>query len=82
MDTLVLLQMFLEYALLFLEIKRKQKKENKTNNFQQAKVQPQGVAYLSLEFFCQFQSGVTYKKSVYSISEMLENTLLVNFSNY
>ena len=43
-DTLVFLQIFLEYALFFWEIKRKQKKEKKTNNFQQAKVQPQGVA--------------------------------------
>ena len=77
-----MLQIFLEYALLFSEIKRKQKKEKESNNFQEAKAQSEGVAYLSLEFFCQFQSGVTYKKSVYSISEMLENTLLVNFSNY
>ena len=63
MDTLVLLQIFLEYALLFLEIKRKQKKEKESNNFQEAKVQPEGVAYLSLEFFCEFRSGVTYKKA-------------------
>ena len=58
-----MLQIFLEYALLFLEIKRKQKKEKESNNFQEAKVQPEGVAYLSLEFFCEFQSGVTYKKA-------------------
>ena len=56
------MQIFLEYALLFLEIKRKQKKEKKTNNFQEAKVQRQGVAYFLLDFFCQFQSGVTNKK--------------------
>ena len=43
-DTLAFLQFFLEYALLFLEIKRKKKKEQKANNFLEANVQPQGVA--------------------------------------
>ena len=82
------MQIFLEYALLFLdallflEIKIKQKKEKKADNFLEGKVQPQGVTQLLLHFFCQFQSDVAYKKSVYSISKMLENTLLVNFSNY
>ena len=42
-DILVFLQILLEYALLFLEIKRKQKKEKK-KKIQEAKVQPQGVA--------------------------------------
>ena len=43
-ERLVFLQFVVEYALLFLEIKRKQKKEKKPNNFLEAKVQPQGVA--------------------------------------
>ena len=36
-------------------------------------------------FFCQFQSGVAYKKSVPSIFENLENTsnhLLINYSSH
>ena len=33
------------------------------NNFQIAKVQPQGVAFAY--FFCQFQPGVAYKSVAY-----------------
>ena len=36
----------------------------KANNFQIAKVQPQGVASLLLDF-CQFQPGVAYKSVAY-----------------
>ena len=51
---------------------------NKVNNFQVAKVQPQGDTKLFLEFFCQFQpdvacKSVAYKKSVRSIFENLGN---------
>ena len=35
------------------------------NNFQIAKVQPQGLPWLLLEFFCQFQPGVAYKSVAY-----------------
>ena len=48
---LAFLQIFFEYAVLFLEIERKQKKEKKANNFLEAKVQPQGVAYLAFASF-------------------------------
>ena len=59
---MVFLQIFLEYALLFLEIKRKQKKEEKANNFQEAKVQPQGVGWLLLDFFSNFSLVLLIKK--------------------
>ena len=36
----------------------------KENNFQIAKVQPQGVANFLL-FFCQFKPGVAYKSVAY-----------------
>ena len=36
----------------------------KASNFQKAKVQPQRVAYLLLDF-CQFQPGIAYKSAVY-----------------
>ena len=44
----------------------------KANNFQITKVQSQGVAKLSLNFFCQFQPGIAYnsvafEKSVYFV---------------
>ena len=35
------------------------------NNFEIAKVQPQGVAWQLLEVFCQFQTGVAYKSVAY-----------------
>ena len=37
----------------------------KANNFQIAKVQPQGVVQPLLDFFCQFQPGVAYKGAAY-----------------
>ena len=39
----------------------------KANNFQIAKVQPQGVAYLCL-IFCQFKPGVAYRSVAYKNS--------------
>ena len=38
----------------------------KANNFQIAKVQPQGVASPFLDFFYQFQPGVAYKSAAYT----------------
>ena len=58
------------YAILFLD----NNVDEKANNFQVAKVQPQGDTKLFLDFFCQFQPGVVYIKSVRSIFENLENT--------
>ena len=60
---LFLCKYFLEYALLFLEIKRKQKKEKKGNNFQEAKVQPRGVAQFLLDFFANFSLVLLIKKA-------------------
>ena len=40
----------------------------KANNFQIAKVQPQGVVQLLLDFFCQFQPAVAYKSVPYKKS--------------
>ena len=39
----------------------------RAKNFQIAKVQPQGVAYLFLDF-CQFRAGVAYKSVAYKKS--------------
>ena len=38
------------------------------NNFQIAKVEPQGVPEHLLSFFCQFQPGVAYKSVAYKKS--------------
>ena len=38
---------------------------NNTNSFRLSKVQHQGVAEHLLDFFCQFQPGVTYKCVAY-----------------
>ena len=37
----------------------------KANNFQIAKVQPQGCCLAFALFFCQFQPGLAYKKAAY-----------------
>ena len=58
----------------------------KANNFQIAKVQPQGVA----QFFCQFQPGVAYKSAAYTKKRMQHirkpgkhgKSRFVNFSSY
>ena len=58
----------------------------KANNFQIAKVQPQGVA----QFFCQFQPGVAYKSAAYTKKRMQHirkpgkhgKSWFVNFSSY
>ena len=41
---------------------------SKVNNFQMAKVQPQGVAWLFLGFFSQIQLGIVYKSDAYKKS--------------
>ena len=41
---------------------------SKVNNFQMAKVQPQGVAWLLLGFFSQIQLGIAYKSDPYKKS--------------
>ena len=66
----------------FWKSKESKRKERKQIISQQQKFGLRVLLSFCLIFFYQFQSGDAYKKSVYSISTMLENTLLVNFSNY
>ena len=54
----------LEYLPLFLD----DNLEEKANNYQIAKVQPQRVLLSFCVIFCQFQPGVTYKSIAYKKS--------------
>ena len=55
------------------------------NNFQIAKVQPQGLRTICLIFFCQFEPGVAYKGVAYTkkrVQYTTDNFLSPIFSAY
>ena len=69
---------FLQYTLLLLEIKKSKRKKRKQIIFQKQKFIFRVLLSFCLIFSANFSLVLLIKKSMYSISEMLVNTLLVN----
>ena len=66
----------------FWKSKESKRKKRKQIIFNKQKFSLRVLLSFCLIFFANFSLVLLIKKSVYSISEMLENKLLVNFSNY
>ena len=79
---LLFCKFFLNTPCYFWRSKESKRKERKQIIFKKQKFSRRVLLSFRLIFFANFSLVLLIKKSLHSISEMLKNTLLVNFSNY